>query len=67
VRPVSVNALKVLRYLQTHDYEACCRLRLKPDTQLDIEAIMLHYITYILERNLKSVDFIRHLRRQANR
>jgi DNA repair protein RecO (recombination protein O) len=66
VRPVSVNALKVLRYLQTHDYEACRRLRLKSDTQRDIEATMLHYITYILERNLKSVDFIRHLRRQAD-
>jgi DNA repair protein RecO (recombination protein O) len=65
VRPVSVNALKVLRYLQTHDYDACRRLRLKTDTQRDTEAIMLHYITYILERNLKSVDFIRHLRREA--
>jgi hypothetical protein len=25
---------------------------------------MLHYITYILERNLRSVDFIRRLRRE---
>ena len=65
VRPLSVNALKVLRYLQTHDYAACCRLRLKQITQRDIEAIMLHYITYILERNLKSVDFLHRLRREA--
>jgi DNA repair protein RecO (recombination protein O) len=66
VRPVPLAALKVLRYLQTHDYDACRRLRLKADTQRDIEAIMLHYITYILERNLKSVDFLRHLRREDN-
>ena len=66
VRPISLSALKVLRYLQTHDYETCRRLRLRQDTQRDIEATMLHYITYILERNLKSIDFMRHLRREAN-
>lgn len=64
VRPVSVNTLKVLRYLQTHDYEASSRLRLKPETHQDIEAIMMHYITYILERKLESVDFIYRLRRE---
>ena len=64
VRPVSVDALKVLRYLQTHDYETCSRLRLKVATHRDVEAIMLHYITYVLERNLKSVDFIHRLRRE---
>jgi len=66
VRPVSVNALKVLRYLQTHDYETCSRLRLRPYTHLDIEAMMLHYITYILERNLKSIAFLRRLRREKS-
>jgi DNA repair protein RecO (recombination protein O) len=64
VRPMSVTALKVLRYLQTHDYETSSRLRLKPQTHRDLEAIMVHYITYILERNLKSVEFLRRLRRE---
>ena len=64
VRPVSVNTLKVLRYLQTHNYEQCSRLRLKPDTHRDLEALMLHYITYVLERNLKSVAFLRRVRDQ---
>lgn len=63
-RPVSVNALKVLRYLQTHDYKECSRLRLQSETHRDIEAIMHHYITYILERGLRSVDFIRRLRQE---
>jgi DNA repair protein RecO (recombination protein O) len=62
VRPVSVNTLKVLRYLQTHDYGQCSRLRLKPDTHRDLEALMLHYITYVLERNLKSVAFLNRVR-----
>jgi DNA repair protein RecO (recombination protein O) len=62
VRPVPVNTLKVLRYLQTHDYAQCIRLRLTSGTHRDMEMLMMHYLTYILERNLKSVEFLRHLR-----
>jgi DNA repair protein RecO (recombination protein O) len=67
VRPLSVNALKVLRYMQTRSYQACSRLRLRPDTHRDVETIMLHYITYILERNLQSVQFLRRLRQEGQR
>ena len=65
VRPVPVNTLKVLRYLQTHGYGQCIRLRLSASTHHDMEALMMHYITYILERNLKSVAFLRRLRANA--
>jgi DNA repair protein RecO (recombination protein O) len=63
-RPVSVNALKVLRFLQTRDHETSSRLRLTAETAHEIESLMLHYITYLLERSLRSVDFIRRLRRE---
>jgi DNA repair protein RecO (recombination protein O) len=66
VRPVSVNALKVLRFLQTRDYDTVRRLRLTPETAREIESLMLHYITYVLERGLRSVDFIRRLRRERS-
>ena len=56
--------LKVLRYLQTHSYQQGMRLRLQPGTHRDVEALMLHYITYILERKLKSVEFLYRLRRE---
>ena len=61
---LSVNALKVLRFLQTHDWETCCLLRLSPSSHAEVERTMNHYITHHLERKLKSVDFIQHLRRQ---
>ncbi len=61
---LSLNALKVLRFLQTRDYDTVRRLRVRPRLHAELEAIMLHYITYMLERNLKSVDFLQHLRRQ---
>lgn len=61
---LSLNALKVLRFLQTRDYNTCRLLRVRPPLHAELEAIMLRYITYILERNLKSVDFLHHLRHQ---
>ena len=61
---LSVNALKVLRFLQTRDWETCRLLRLSPASHAEVERTMHHYITYHLERKLKSVDFIHRLRRQ---
>jgi len=63
-KEIGLNALKVLRFLQTSDYDTCCRLRLSRPLHRELEAIMLDYITYILERNLKSVKFLNTLRRQ---
>jgi DNA repair protein RecO (recombination protein O) len=62
LKAISLNALKVLRFLQTHDYGVCSRLRLSPGLHRELEAVMQRYITYILERNLKSVAFLRTLR-----
>jgi DNA repair protein RecO (recombination protein O) len=64
VRPVSVNALKVLRYLQTHTYQENMRLRLRASTHRELETLLLHYVTYVLERNLKSIEFLYRLRRE---
>jgi DNA repair protein RecO (recombination protein O) len=61
---ISVNALKVLRFLQTREWETCRLLRLSPASHAEVERIMNHYITYHLERKLKSVDFVHRLRRQ---
>jgi DNA repair protein RecO (recombination protein O) len=62
---VSVNALKVLRFLQSRDWDTCRLLRLSPATHAEIERLMNIYLTYHLERKLKSVDFIHRLRRQV--
>jgi DNA repair protein RecO (recombination protein O) len=61
---ISVNALKVLRFLQTREWETCRLLRLSPSSHAEVEWLMNGYITYHLERRLKSVDFIHRLRRQ---
>ncbi len=62
---LSVNALKVLRFLQTREWPVCRLLRLSQASHAEVERTMNRYITYHLERKLKSVDFVNRLRRQA--
>jgi len=62
---IPLPVLKVLRYLQTEPWEKVARLQLTSATRQQVESLLLGYITFTLERQLKSVDFLRKLRRQA--
>ena len=62
--PLSLNALKVLRFLQTRDWETCRRLSLSKGLHAELESTLQRTIVYVLERNLKSVAFLHTLRRQ---
>ena len=64
VRPISVNALKVLRFLQANDFPTASRLRLEPELAIEVEGILREYIRYVLEREVKSVAFLDRLRRE---
>lgn len=64
-QPISAIAVKVLRYLQTRDWATVSVLQLKRKLQHELERIMHFYLTFILERNLKSVDFLHRLREEA--
>jgi DNA repair protein RecO (recombination protein O) len=63
--PVSVNALKVLRYLQEKDYTAASRLKLSQELENELEGLMRSYLGYLLEREVKSVAWLDSLREQA--
>lgn len=62
---ISAVAVKVLRYLQTRPYDTIQSLRLRRPIHTELERLMHFYLTHILERNLKSVDFLQRLRREA--
>jgi DNA repair protein RecO (recombination protein O) len=64
VVPMSLAALKVLRYMQREPFEMCYKLKLDNVLHLELERILHSYIVFILERRLKSVDFIRRLRHE---
>ncbi len=63
--PVTAVAVKVMRYLQTRPWDTVSQLHLRPAVLHEMERIHYDYLTHILERNLKSVDFLHRLRREA--
>jgi len=56
--------LKLLRHMQRSPYSHVRALDITPELHDDAERLMLGYLTYLLERKLQSVDFIRRIRRQ---
>lgn len=58
-RPVSMEALKYLRHMQRSAYPDLRRARIPLGVQKEIEALLQHYLTYLLERGLNSPAFIR--------
>jgi DNA repair protein RecO (recombination protein O) len=65
-RPISLNALKVLRYMQRQPYEVVEKLTLSSGVQAECERILHATLTHHLERRLKSTVFLKRLRREAS-
>jgi DNA repair protein RecO (recombination protein O) len=55
---MTLGTFKVLRYMQTRPYGQCAALRVTARTRLDLERLMQDNMAYILERRLKSVEFL---------
>lgn len=60
-RPVSMLALKYLRHFQRSSYEEARRANLTPGINREIEQLMQHYLTYLLERGLNTPSFLKHV------
>lgn len=60
--PISLDALKLLRHMQRSPFSQVASLRLPQPLHNEVERLLLGYITYLLERQLQSVDFIRRVR-----
>jgi len=61
--PLSVGALKVLRLWQSCDYATARRVRVKPELSWELERILCEYIRYILQRELKSLTWLKELKK----
>jgi DNA repair protein RecO (recombination protein O) len=62
--PVSVGALKVLRLWQSCDYATARRVNVKPELSRELEQILQQYIRCILQRELKSLTWLKELRKE---
>jgi len=60
--PLSVGALKVLRLWQGCDYATARRVRVKPELSLELEQALHEYLTYILQRELISLTWLKELK-----
>jgi len=49
--------------LQTREWESVRGLKLNSDVLAEVEALLERYIVHHLERNLKSIEFLRELKR----
>jgi DNA repair protein RecO (recombination protein O) len=63
VIPISMVTLKLLRHIQRSPFSKVRPLTVSAELHEDAERILLGYITYLLERRLQSVDFIRLLQK----
>ncbi len=60
-----LDVLKVLRYLQSRNWEQVAILQLRPEVLSQIEALLGRYIVFHLERTLRAPVFLEKLRRAA--
>lgn len=63
---LSLNGLKVLRHALRTDYAAFITLTLREAVLSEIEQVMLRYVQFVLERKVKSVEFLNLLRRESD-
>ncbi|KAF0109239.1 MAG: DNA repair protein RecO (recombination protein O) [Anaerolineaceae bacterium] len=63
VWPVSMEALKFFRHFQRSDYAGAQRARPAPEVREELEGLVQRYVTYLLERELNSPDFIKQIKR----
>jgi DNA repair protein RecO (recombination protein O) len=62
--PLSVGALKVLRLWQSCDYITAKRVRVKPELSSELERVLHEYIRYIVQRELKSLTWLKELNKK---
>lgn len=60
--PMSLNAFKLLRYLQTRSVAMVEYLQLSIELCTEVEQLLRAYMRHILERELKSVAFLEYLK-----
>jgi len=64
--PASVNALKVLRLLQSNDYTTIIRLKMNRGLSGEVLGLTRQYLRHHLERDLKSTSWLDTLRAQLS-
>jgi DNA repair protein RecO (recombination protein O) len=60
--PVTMQGVKYLRHFQRSSFSDAARAPLTPGLNRELEALMQHYLTYLLERGLNTPAFLRRIK-----
>jgi DNA repair protein RecO (recombination protein O) len=66
-RPISTEALKYLRHFQRSSYGEAKRAQPEAKIRAELEELMQHYLTYLLERGLNTPAFMRRVRESKSK
>ena len=61
-RPISMEALKILRHLQRSEFAAAQKAKAAASVRAEVETVLQTYITYLLERELNSPGFLKQVK-----
>ena len=64
-RSISVDALKIMRFLLSSEPAPARRLRMGRQLSQELEQLNRWYVAYLLEREVKSLGFLDHLERES--
>jgi DNA repair protein RecO (recombination protein O) len=64
-QPISLDALRYLRHFQRSTFGEAARAHPSPAIHREMEAILQHYMVYLLERGLNTPAFLRRLRKET--
>jgi len=64
-RPLSVDALKVMRFWLANSLETSCRARLGPELATELEEHVHRFVACVIQRDLKSRAWLTRLRSEA--
>jgi DNA repair protein RecO (recombination protein O) len=62
---IEADVLKVLRFLQSRPWAAVRQITIRPHILRQVDNLLYRYLVTVLERQLKSVDFMRRLQLMA--
>jgi DNA repair protein RecO (recombination protein O) len=65
VEPIEPDVLKVLRFFQTRNWPSVRGVHVRPHILQQVDNLLYRYLLTVLERRLKSVDFMRRLQHMA--